>query len=365
MSSLFPGILDCTLYDEYALPVPEYKWNKTTNSEVVGTVNLTANRAVNGVWMREENASRLDLNGKLLTVGAGGINGYYSKDDIFVKGGVITASGAQLIFKSATYGFSPPNKRGEKLFYHLAINSEIRDHATHKVGITVKGGHPNGEIGLVLLTGNTSNTFTGDVIVEGTHNALLLHKGAGARAVQSKRIYVRSGGRFATTGDGDQINDAATVTLSGNGSMFSFTGAGGPGVVGYASEKVHALQVESGQGVFSFMHYTKFKDRYRKTIILDDLIINARASLRIALWEAGRDHFLVRKDSKHLADAMKKISIDGWAKNQVYLKNYNKEYWSIEAVPEPAVCGAILGLVGFGLWRWCRQKQRWHRRSGR
>jgi len=77
-------------------------------------------------------------------------------------------------------------------------------------------------------------------------------------------------------------------------------------------------------------------------------------------WEAGRDHLLVRKDSTHLEEALKKISIDGWAKNQVYLKDYDKDYWSIEAAPEPATYGAIFVGLGLGLFicrkRWARKK---------
>ncbi|KXU36460.1 hypothetical protein AXK11_04505 [Cephaloticoccus primus] len=65
---------------------------------------------------------------------------------------------------------------------------------------------------------------------------------------------------------------------------------------------------------------------------------------------------LVRKDSKHLADALKKITIDGWAKNQIYLKDYDKDYWSIEAAPEPATCGALLGALGLGLVAWRRRR---------
>jgi len=93
-------------------------------------------------------------------------------------------------------------------------------------------------------------------------------------------------------------------------------------------------------------------------LFLDDLIIKDRSLLRISGWETGRDFLLVRKDSKHLADAMKKLTIDGWAKNQIYLKEYDKNYWSIEAAPEPAVCGAILGAVALSIVGWRRRRRR-------
>jgi len=84
-------------------------------------------------------------------------------------------------------------------------------------------------------------------------------------------------------------------------------------------------------------------------LILDDLIIKDGAALNILGWKEGRDYLLVHKDSKHLQDALKKLSIDGWGKNQIYLKSYDKDYWSIEAAPEPSTYGAIFGTVGLGI----------------
>jgi len=306
--------------------------------------------------MHEENAPYLNLNGHLLTVGEGGINGYYNENNLFIKSGSITASGASLVIRAGTYGSSALNTLGDQVFRNLHINAEIQNHKNHEVGLVLTGVQPTGRRALVRIGGSSSNTFTGDVVVEGRYNALFLEKTNGATAIASKSIYVKSGGRLAVASS-NQISDAATVRLAGHGSMFSFVGSSSPDIVGSVSEKVHALVVESGNGVFSFMHSNKFKDTFRKTIILDDLIINAGASLRIAHWEEGRDHFLVRKDSTYLADAMKKLSIEGWAKNQVYLKDYDKDCWSIEAAPEPATCGAVFGGVALALVG-CRLRRR-------
>jgi len=90
-------------------------------------------------------------------------------------------------------------------------------------------------------------------------------------------------------------------------------------------------------------------------LFLDDLIIDNGAALRISGWQADRDFLLVRKDSKHLKDSLKKITIDGWGKNQIYLKDYDDEYYSIEAAPEPSTYGAILGAAGLGFWCWRRR----------
>jgi len=231
------------------------------------------------------------------------------------------------------------------------MNAVIQDHKDHKVGLVMTGSHRLGEVGIISLNGGQENTFTGDVVVKGARNTLLLAKVSGVTSIQGN-AYVNSGSRLGL-GSSDQIKDTATVTLSGKSAMFSFTGNGRD-----ASEKIHALVVESGPGIFSFSHPSKTKDNASRMLILDDLIIKDGATLRITAWEAGRDHLLVRKGSKHLTDALKKISIDGWEKNQIYLKHYDKEYWSIEAAPEPATYGAILGALGSGLVLWRKKRRR-------
>ncbi|KXU34199.1 hypothetical protein AXK12_07965 [Cephaloticoccus capnophilus] len=191
------------------------------------------------------------------------------------------------------------------------------------------------------LTGDQANTFTGDVIVEGRMNTLHLNKSDGVTSILGN-IFVR---KLASVNivSSDQIADSSTVTLSER-AILSFSAE--PKAI---REKIHALVVKEGTSRLSFYHSEGIRDNFKKTLILDDLLISDDGFLQISGWEAGRDHLLVRKDSEHLADAFKKITIDGWAKNQVYLKDYDKEYWSIEAAPEPSTYGAILGAVGLGL----------------
>jgi len=335
-----------------AVRISEDKWTKDTTVEAVGAVRLTADREVQGLLIHERSSSEVNLNGKLLTVGSDGISFNYNEKQPFLQRGYITSSGSSVTIRSKTSGSSQIDQYGDRIFLNVHINAVIQDHKTHKVGLVMTGAHPLGESGIVTLSGGQENTFTGDVVVEGTRNILYLAKTNGVTSIQGN-AYVKSGGRLALA-NSDQIKDTATVTLSGNNANFSFTGNAVNN-----SEKIHALVVESGRGIFSFSHPVKTKDNASRTLILDDLIIKDGATLRIAAWEAGRDHFLVRKDSKHLADALKKISIDGWAKNQIYLKDYDKEYWSIEAAPEPATYGAIFGAVGLALWGW-RYRKREH-----
>jgi len=156
----------------------------------------------------------------------------------------------------------------------------------------------------------------------------------------------------------EQINNKSRVLLKAGevgASRISFAGLYQADI----TETFHQLTVD-GRNVLDFGSGDSlgYKHGIRK-LILDDLEILAGGHLGIRRWQSQRDFLLVRKDSKHLADAMKKITIDGWAENQVYLKDYDKDYWSIEAAPEPATYGALLsGLgLGFAVWR-KRQKGR-------
>jgi len=250
---------------------------------------------------------------------------------MFIRGGVITSSVANLNITSAI----PHQAR-------LILDVCISDNGNRTVGLFVnKSPNPRWG-GVVSLDGASANTFTGDVVIEGQGSTLFMNKDAGVTAVRSN-IYVRNGGRAAVA-TADQIADTSRVTLVGNGSMLSFAGTKTP-----ASEKIHVLVVQRGNGILSFQHFPNEGDRAKRLFYFDDLVIANGASLTVKSWEAGRDYFLVRKNSPPLADALKKISIDGWAQNQVYLKRYNKDYWSIEAAPEPAAYGAVFAAAVLGI----------------
>jgi len=319
-----------------------------TPVEVVSEVKLTKDREVKGLWLREVNRPEINLNGNLLTVGSGGINFEYNEEQPYLWSGRITSSDSALTIKSTTHGRSEINEYGEVIRVNAHLNAAIENNGSHRVGLVLTGEKSKSEYGLVSLSGTQSNTFTGDVLIEGARNVLFLAKRDGATAIQSN-VHVRRAGRLAISSS-NQISDSSTVILAGNGSQFTFTTSSVD-----LTEKIHSLKVESGNGILNFAHWGKAPDNSNKTLFLDDLIINERASLRIVGWGAGRDHLLVRKDSKHLNDALKKLTIDGWGKNQIYLKSYDKDYWSIEAAPEPSTYGAIFGTLGFGVWAWRRR----------
>jgi len=331
-----PGISNTNVYSG-PVRISEDKWNKDINVEIVGKVNLTRSREVKGLWMYEKNSPRIELNGQMIRVASEGINAGYSSRDIFIRGGVITSSVANLNISSAI----PHDSR-------LILDVSISDNVYQRVGLFVNRFSGSARGGVVSLDGWAANTFTGDAVVEGPGSTLFLNKYAGVTAVRSN-IYVRNGARVAVATK-DQIADSSTVTLVGNGSMFSFAGTKTP-----ANEKIHKLVVQSGNGILSFQHFENEGNRARRLFYFDDLVIANGASLTVKSWEAGRDYFLVRKNSPHLKDAFKKLMIEGWGKNQVYLKDYDKDYWSIEAAPEPSTYGTIFGVIGLGIFTWRRR----------
>jgi len=344
-----------SISDINAVRIEESKWTKDTNVEIVGTVNLTADRAVRGIWMDQENSSVLNPQGRVLTIGAGGINVSYSDKRLYLSNGQITSNESAIVIHSRTYGTGEFTEEGISVRLSFSLSAVIQDHKDHKVGLIITGKHRVGERGqergIVTLEGSYSNTYTGDTVVDGAYNILYMSKRNGATAV-SGDLYVRDGA-IANIFGGNQISDSSKVVIR-NKATFMFNSKSGD-----QSEKIRALIVEKGVGRFDFGH-TEGSMNDKRTLILDDLSINDGASLRIMRWQEGRDHLLVRKGSKHLADAMKKITIDGWAKNQVYLKDYDKDYWSIEAAPEPATCGALLSGLGLGLAVW-RKRQKGRR----
>jgi len=90
--------------------------------------------------------------------------------------------------------------------------------------------------------------------------------------------------------------------------------------------------------------------RYLKPLYLDDLIIDDGSFIDITGWREGEDFFLVRKDSQHLSDSLKKIRFLGYAPNDLHLEEFNKDYWTISGAPEPATYGAVFGMLGLGIF---------------
>jgi len=285
---------------------------------------------VKGLWLSYGTVYLDDL----LKIGDEGINSGGGEATIWGHNdpgmpGAITSIGRTLYLYSKAGSWNSLNIRGY-----------ISDNSSGKVGlyITKRNDYERG-IGIVRIKGIFSNTFTGNVVVEGRESHLYLQKENGAIAVRSN-IIVRSGGVVGIERS-NQIADTSTVTLQGNGSTFSLND-----VSHSLSEKFKTLKVE-GQGRVLFSR--KAADRYAKTLIVDDLIVGWGNDLSVEGWNADLDLFLIRKTSWNARDALKRIRFEGPNRQIVELRDYNKNYWKLYAWPEPSTYGAIFGAVGLGL----------------
>jgi len=96
-------------------------------------------------------------------------------------------------------------------------------------------------------------------------------------------------------------------------------------------------------------------------IFISDLIIGNGAFLAIkaALLDQG-DGLFVKKSSRYLEDALRKIRFSGMD-GEVGVRDYNKDYWELGvgigfgAIPEPATYGAVFSLSALGFVAWRRR----------
>ncbi|KXU34374.1 hypothetical protein AXK11_08680 [Cephaloticoccus primus] len=124
-------------------------------------------------------------------------------------------------------------------------------------------------------------------------------------------------------------------------------------------EVFHRLVIE-GRGGISFEGGRPDFIHGQRHLFLDDLEVKADSMLSVTEWEWGRDHLLVRRDSKHLQESLKRMQFAGYDSNAIHLVDYNKDYWEISALPEPAAYGAglMLGVIGFARYRRRRKCRR-------
>jgi len=230
----------------------------------------------------------------------------------------------------------------------IHIDSIISNNAQGILDVVVTGSGRMGVKRVVRFRGAYSNTFTGYVFLEGKGTALYLSKWNGAHSVNSD-IYVRNGAILGIESS-NQIPDYASVKLQGKDSMFVINWVGRD-----LSEKFHTLSVDGhGRVLFSRDNGS----RERKTLMLDDLVIDIFSRLTVHGWNPDLDLFLVSKSSSHVRDALKRINFEGPNRQIVELREYNKDYWKLYASPEPSTYGAILGAVGLALVAWRKGRRR-------
>jgi len=203
-----------------------------------------------------------------------------------------------------------------------------------KVGLNITAA-PKAHAG-VILSGAESNSFTGDTTITG-NASLNLNKLSGTIAI-SGNLKISSGAKVSISRP-EQIADHVRVSLISRGGLTSILRFQRDGGKEYLHETFRELFVE-GKGEFDFgsghiEHETRF-------LFLGDLIIGDDSILSIINWKYKRDHLLVRKDSVHLDEALKKIMFGGYVFNKVQKEDYDSNFWEITPLPEPATYGGLL-----------------------
>jgi len=146
----------------------------------------------------------------------------------------------------------------------------------------------------------------------------------------------------------NQILKTSSITLKNHGELQSLFDNN-------ISNAFQRLTIEDN-GIVHFNHEEGNSLNSSYYIKVDDLIINQGGHLKVRGWQEGRDFLLVRKTSTQLADALTKMEFAGYDRNNIHLEEFDTEYWSISAMPEPATYGAILGAAGLALVAWRRRK---------
>jgi len=243
--------------------------------------------------------------------------------------------------------------------YGLVISSVISDAPTHQVGLRVTGYRPhNAYAAVVYIQGSESNTFTGDVVVAGSSNYLALGKTNGAIAIRGNISVGQGKGGILRFDEGGQVSRNTTITLN-SGTIYMSEGKQA------VMETAFKSLIVEGRGAISFGSSGWHKAK--RYIYLDELVIEGKGYLDVVEWAPERDYILVRKtmDKAALDAALAKIHFKGWAPGRTHLEDYNKDFWEISGLPEPAAYGAVLGAVGLACWQWRRRFKRRRRAAAR
>jgi len=328
-------------------PPPQRLWTKDKAAEVRGTVNLTANREAEGISICDDARLWIDPPHNLV-VGSAGLTLYSGVG--YIRGdGSITSSNSTLDIKMELGGWQ------SRMFF---IDTVVSDYGGRSVGIRIR--NLKKSYSQLVMGGGFRNTFTGDVEVSGAGVILSLSKTncgnldridevRNAGAVNGN-IWVRDRAELNLWYN-DQIAEASSLKLTN--SKLSLGGIHLPS--SRVSQVLSKLTVEGEVGID--YHKTDFGDSER-FLYLGELVISDHSFLRIQNWKEGRDHLLVRRDSAHLEESLKRIAFEGYDPNAVHLEDYDKDYWEINAMPEPVAYGAGLGVVSFGLVGYRRYQRR-------
>jgi len=294
--------------------------------------NLVKDESFDGVDIR---SGRINLNGRKLKIGSGGIN-IYSNTTIgsIVGVGSVTSGTNQLVFNF---------RNSTALERSYLIDSEIKNDDGYKVGLRISGGVP-GRYNHLDFTGRVPNSFTGDVYISGYAGVGLARDNT---STVIGNIFLSENGYLNISGS-HQINDNSSIILNGSSGMPLLAFSSYSHYTRDTVEKIHSLIIE-GNGVIDFYAYP-WEEHGTRHFYLDDIDVTFGAELLIRSWALGRDHILVRKDSAHLQESLSRIKFGGRSEPKASVRDYNNDYWQIiPGFPEPTAYGAILSAAILGL----------------
>jgi len=280
--------------------------------------------------------SALSLNGHDLTI-SGNLEGGGNYFTINGPGRILSSSGQlSLIGSDAWWG------AGEVLRDKgLIINAVISD-SNRPTNISISKGRM--DVGVVHLRGSESNTFMGNVYVS-ERAFLTLGKTNGAVAVQGN-IDIR-GGRLIFY-ESNQLSGKSKIQMNNGHIEFNSRNK-------EITQKISSLKVSSNCFVYFDSYHggasgMAHENRY---LYLDNIVFDNNGYLGFRYWEEGRDFILINKKNIDIDQKLGRFRIYSGARpngvGSIHLEDFNEEYWYISAAPEPATCGAVLGVVGLAV----------------
>jgi len=320
-------------------------WSTAINAAPASNYTLSSNQNLNSLKLTSGRS--IDLGGNLLRLDSGGVLSV-GTDTTEITGGTLTT-------RALGQG---GGARNNPLYVHVYNTAAVGLEISSAIDITGRNDRPafvKTGPGTLLLSGNTSNTITGETYIN--QGVLALGKTGGATALGGTIIVGDQAGHDTLRLDrSEQIANNATVRLRGGHAdpeyhlmaegILQFNGAGGRGL----RETFAKLEVE-GRGVIDFGGGSVGHANY---LILEDLDISSdtsyyRASkLFIRNWYEGEDFLLVSKKSANLLNSLSRIEFEGYG--PAIVRNWNADYFLVTPMPEPATYGAILGAAGTGLF---------------
>jgi len=313
----------------------------TVNASPTNNVVLSTDRSLNS--LRLTSGRQVNLGSHNLVLDSGGL----------------LATGTATTYLSGGTLLRPPLRAHEPLYVHVYNTAAVGLNISSTIGSTTLGHQVLIKIGpgLLLLSGGGEAYFGNIYVHQGT---LALGKTITNYLGRMIDVGDRSGTDILRIDRAEQIANWATVTLRGGHpdpsrflmaeGILQFNGINGSGVG--IRETIGNLIVE-GRGVIDFRGGSGAHANY--LIINGSLIIGADSRLFIRNWYEFEDYILINRENASSV-VLDRITFEGYG--PAIFRPWDGNYYQITPMPEPATYGAILGVVGMGLWGWHNKRRR-------